>query len=103
MDFVRARTDEQMQIRQLDIMRACATIFEQGGYDAVNIKAISNSTSITRSSFYTYYKTKDEVLLDLLRTELLIWKEEMIEKIQEIYNITFTFAKKIFYKKNLIF
>jgi AcrR family transcriptional regulator len=83
MDFVRARTEEQMQARQMDIMQACYTLFDRGGYDAVNIKAISEMTSITRSSFYTYYKTKDEVLLDLLEMELLQWKEDLLEKIEE--------------------
>ncbi|MBE5960971.1 MAG: TetR/AcrR family transcriptional regulator [Lachnospiraceae bacterium] len=88
MDFVRARTEAQMQARQLDIMQACNSLFEQGGYDAVNIKAISEMTSITRPSFYTYYKTKDEVLLDLLKTELLFWKEELLEMIETISELS---------------
>ena len=79
MNFLRARTKEQIEQRQLDIMQACETLFEKGGYDHVNIMAISEMTSITRSAIYTYYKTKDEIILDLLHEELLDWKEELLE------------------------
>lgn len=83
MDFVRARTKEQIEQRQADIISACDTLFEQGGYDFVNIKAISEMTTITRSSIYTYYKTKDEIILDLLCQELLTWQEELLKWIQK--------------------
>lgn len=78
MEFSRARTKEQIVQRQADVMNACDTLFEQGGYDNVNIKAISEMTTITRSSIYTYYKTKDEIILDLLRIELLSWNEQIL-------------------------
>ncbi len=78
MDFLRARTKEQIEQRQLDIMQACDALFEEGGYENVNIKAISEMTAIKRSSIYTYYKTKDEIILDLLREELLQWQEELL-------------------------
>lgn len=77
MDFLRARTKEQIEQRQLDIMKACEALFSEGGYDNVNMKAISEITAINRSSIYTYYKTKDEIILDLLREEILDWKEEL--------------------------
>lgn len=77
MDFKRARTKEQIEQRQFDIMRACEALFEQGGYEAVNIKRIAAMTDITRSSIYTYYKTKDEIILDLLQEELTDWQEQM--------------------------
>ncbi len=78
MDFLRARTKEQIEQRQLDIMQACDTLFEEGGYENVTIKAISEMTTLKRSSIYTYYKTKDEILLDLLREELLQWQDEIL-------------------------
>ncbi len=79
MDFVRARTQEQIETRQADIIAACNKLFEQGGYQNVNIKAISEMTTITRSSIYTYYKTKDEIILDLLLNELFDWQKQLIQ------------------------
>lgn len=78
MDFQRARTKEQVEERQLDIMNACDVLFDNGGYENVNIKAISEITTLTRSSIYTYYKTKDEIILDLLGYELTEWGEELL-------------------------
>lgn len=78
MDFLRARTEEQIEQRRLDILQSCDALFEAGGYENVNIKAISEMTTITRSSIYTYYKTKDEMLMDLLSMELIQWKEELL-------------------------
>lgn len=78
MDFQRARTKKQIEERQLDIINACDTLFDEGDYENVNIKAISEITTLTRSAIYTYYKTKDEILLDLLGYELADWKEELL-------------------------
>lgn len=83
MDFQRARTKKQIEERQLDIMNACDTLFDEGDYENVNIKAISAITTLTRSSIYTYYKTKDEILLDILGYELADWKEELLVWCQE--------------------
>ena len=77
MYFLRARTREQIEKRQLEILQACEKLFIAGGYENVNIKAISEMTTIGRSSIYTYYKTKEEMLLDLLRMELAGWEEEL--------------------------
>ncbi len=83
MDFVRARTQEQIEHRQQDIIKACDMLFQKGGYDFVNIKAISEMTTITRSSIYTYYKTKDEIILDLLMEELIDWKHDLLNWAQK--------------------
>lgn len=71
--FIRARTPEQFADRRNEIIRACESIYLEGGFDAVSFKAISERTSFTRSSIYNYYKTKEEVMLDLLRGYLTDW------------------------------
>ncbi|WP_339208943.1 TetR family transcriptional regulator [Bacillus sp. FSL R5-0432] len=76
--FERARTKEQMNKRSEEIINACDTLFSQGGYDAVHFKAISELTTFTRSTIYKYYQTKDEVLLDLLQREMLLWRNEFV-------------------------
>ena len=78
MDFLRARTKEQIDQRRFDIIQACETLFNEGGYDFVNLKAISEMTAISRSSIYTYYKTKDEIMLDILILKLNDWKNDLL-------------------------
>jgi AcrR family transcriptional regulator len=83
MDFVRARTKEQIIIRREEIISACDALFSQHGYEGVNFNAISEMTSVKRPTFYLYYKTKDEVLLDLLKREMLDWNAFMQKVIHD--------------------
>ncbi len=75
MEFQRARTDHQVANRQEEIINACDTLYNNGEYEDINLKAISEITSIGRSSIYNYYKTKEEILLDLLKREYLEWSD----------------------------
>jgi AcrR family transcriptional regulator len=74
LDFIRARTEEQIANRQEEIINAADTLFTRYGYEGVHFKAISELTSFKRPTIYLYYKTKDEVLLDLLKREMLEWE-----------------------------
>jgi AcrR family transcriptional regulator len=90
MGFIRARTEAEIASRQAEIISACDTLFSQYGYDGVNIKAISKITSFKRTTIYIYYKTKDEVLLDLLKKELLDWDISL----QRVIEATETMTKE---------
>jgi AcrR family transcriptional regulator len=92
MGFIRARTEAQISHRQEEIINACDTLFSQYGYEGVNIKAISEITSFKRTTIYIYYKTKDEVLLDLLKKELSVWDFSL----QQVIEITETMTKEAY-------
>lgn len=80
--FMRARTREQVDERQNEIINACRELFDEGGYGAVSFRTIGEKTSFSRPSIYNYYDNKDEVFLDLLKLEYDSWRES-IEKIRE--------------------
>ncbi|EHI99480.1 regulatory protein TetR [Clostridium sp. DL-VIII] len=82
MTFVRARTKEQITSRQEEIINACDELLSRFGYEGVTFKAISELTSFTRPSIYNYYKTKDEVLLDLIKRELIDWQKCLVEMME---------------------
>lgn len=88
MGFVRARTEEQITSRQGEIIAACDTLFSRHGYEGVHFKAISEMTSFKRPTIYLYYKTKDEVLLDLLKNEMLDWNAAMRAMIDNAETMT---------------
>jgi AcrR family transcriptional regulator len=77
--FMRARTLEQVNSRHEEIINACDKLLSDYGYEGVTYKAISQITTFTRQSIYTYYKTKDEILVDLLGREVQSWKCTFIE------------------------
>ncbi|MDD3745684.1 MAG: TetR family transcriptional regulator [Anaerostipes sp.] len=80
MDFQRARTPEQIENRQNEIILACKEIYEKDGYDAVTIKGISEITSFTRPAIYSYYKTKEEIFLDILKEEFALWHSDLVNR-----------------------
>jgi AcrR family transcriptional regulator len=73
MGFIRARTEAEIASRQAEIINACDTLYSRYGYEGVHFKAISGITTFKRSTIYSYYKTKDEVLLDLVKREMRDW------------------------------
>lgn len=77
MDFQRARTREQVQARKDDILNACSTLFETNDYDEITLKRVAEMTSISRTSIYSYYSTKEDAFLDLLQREYVAWGEEL--------------------------
>jgi AcrR family transcriptional regulator len=83
MNFQRARTQHQIASRQEEIIQACDTLYSTNDYEDVNLKSISEMTSISRPTIYNYYKTKEEILLDLLKKEYLNWHETLRKHFDE--------------------
>ena len=77
MEFQRARTEDQIAGRQKEIIAACDAIYREKGYAAAHFKAISGITSISRPSIYNYYKTKEEIFLDVLKLDYQKWEKEL--------------------------
>ena len=66
-------TDEHKEQRKMEIVDACEKIYTEKGFYGVTIKEISTATSFTRPAIYTYFETKDEILLALLIREYEKW------------------------------
>lgn len=72
-------TEEHKENRKQEIIDACEKIYREKGFTAVNIKEISTATSFTRPAIYSYFETKDEILLALLNREYAKWIESLEE------------------------
>ncbi|WP_303105520.1 TetR family transcriptional regulator [uncultured Mitsuokella sp.] len=66
MSFQRARKAEQIQERRQEILDAAWDLFVEGGLEMVTFSTIAKRISFTRQTIYTYYRSREEVLLDLL-------------------------------------
>lgn len=55
-------------------------MYDEEGYEGVNFKRISETTTIKRSTIYNYYATKEEILIDILASEMNAWKDELLQK-----------------------
>lgn len=83
MTFERARTKDQIEARKKEIIKACSRLYDQHDFEGVNIKAISEMTSFVRSTIYTYYKTKEEILLDLLLQNIREWSDDILMMVED--------------------
>lgn len=88
MKFERARTNQQINTRKIEIIEACVALYDQSGFDGVNLKAISDRTSIGRSTIYTYYKTKEEIFLDVIIEDAKSWSKNLEINFQQSDEIT---------------
>lgn len=82
--FKRARTPLQFELRAQQIIDACAHIFETEGYENVNFANISKLSNITRPLIYKYFESNEEILVEVLKREVHSFTA----------NISESFAKK---------
>lgn len=92
MNFQRARSDEQIQDRIQEIVKAASIIYDAEGYEGLNFTAISEYTKFTRPNIYKYFKTKEEIVLLILNQDLKSWisalsKSFQINKLYSIHEI----------------
>ena len=75
--------EEHKENRRQEIINACEKIYRERGFTAVNIKEISTATSFTRPAIYSYFETKDEILLALLIREYEKWIVSLKEALKQ--------------------
>lgn len=64
--FIRARGEEQKEIRRQQIVDAAAALYAEVGYDKVTFSKIGRKVSFTRLNLYNYYQCKEDIFLTLL-------------------------------------
>lgn len=87
----KACTKEQIKERKDEIVLAVNIMFDTMDYQDISMKTISENISIARSSLYCYYKTKEEIMLDILKDEYI----SFIEELTEVFNINDDLANKV--------
>ena len=89
MGFQRARSEEQIQERIQEIVNAASVIFTSSGYDGLNFSNISEYTKFTRPNIYKYFKTKDEILLVILKEDLKSFVTSLVKsfKFNKLYSL----------------
>ena len=65
-NFIRARGEEQKEIRRQQIIDAAASLYAEVGYDKVTFSKIGRKVNFTRLNLYNYYHCKEDIFLTLL-------------------------------------
>ncbi|QQE10944.1 TetR family transcriptional regulator [Planctomycetota bacterium] len=74
MTWQRARTDEQIEQRINEIVEATERLFEDHAYDEITFVMVAREAKFTRSNLYKYFRTTEEVLLEILKRDLTNWR-----------------------------
>ena len=70
-------SEELTKARKEEIVDACASLYETMSFRDITIRDIGKRTSVTRTSVYNYFQSKEEIFLALLQREHETWTEEL--------------------------
>ena len=68
---------ELTNTRKQEIINACEKLYQTKSFKEITLKEISLETSMTRTSIYNYFQTKEEIFLALLQREYELWNAEL--------------------------
>ncbi|MEM9071605.1 MAG: TetR family transcriptional regulator [Myxococcota bacterium] len=74
--FQRARRPEHKEERRSALLRAAAELLDAAGIDGVTLSAIAKKAGVSKSNLYTYFESREDLLLTVL---LARWKEAVEE------------------------
>ncbi len=78
----RAVTNEQIILRKQEIINEVSNMFDSMDYQDISMKTISERISISRSSLYCYYNCKEEIMLEIIKNDYLLFIDELTKAIK---------------------
>jgi AcrR family transcriptional regulator len=70
--------DSSVDPRQ-EILRTAARLFQQQGYDATSMNDIAAALKLSKGGLYHHFKSKDEILFDLMNQAMDITEDRVIK------------------------
>lgn len=83
MNWVRARSDKQIEQRINEITRATARLYESYRFEEITFAMIAKEADFTRSNLYRYFATREDIFLELLKFDIAEWRKEILEILPE--------------------
>lgn len=77
----RARSKHQKEERIKEILSAAASLFHSLSFEKVSILLIAKEAGFTRSNIYRYFKTKEEIFLELYIEDVIEWKHQILNSV----------------------
>lgn len=107
MEFQRARSKEQKNIRREQIIEATIKLYEKDPLEKITLASIARELNFSRANLYKYVTTKEEIFLWILTSDLEKWVSQIyqrFEKYDELDLKTFChlWAEQIYQNKRLL-
>lgn len=78
-DWVRARSDEQIEQRINEIVDATARLYDENRFEDITFAMIAKEANFTRSNLYRYFQTKEDIFLELMKHDIVAWRKDILE------------------------
>jgi len=83
MGWQRARTEEQKQQRVSKIIDATARLYKKHSFEEITFVSIAKEAKFTRSNLYKYFNSKEEILFELLKHDIILWRQDLVATLQK--------------------
>lgn len=77
MNWMRARSDEQIEQRAGEILAAAARLYRENRFDEISLSMIAEEARFTRSNVYRYFDSKEDIFLELLQQDIAAWRQDI--------------------------
>lgn len=79
MNWVRARSDKQIEQRINEITKATANLYKSHRFEEITFAMIAREANFTRSNLYRYFNTREDIFLELLKHDISDWRKDILE------------------------
>lgn len=79
--FKRARKPEHKAQRRKAILDSALHLFDRKGFEATSMSAIACRARLSKGNLYRYFKSKEELFLNLYQKELGCWIERLQQEL----------------------
>jgi len=86
MEFQRARSDEQKDIRMKQISDSALELLKTSRYDDITLAAIAKNLCFTRANLYKYISSKEEIFLHIIIEEIKKWRNDIEDTFAGVVN-----------------
>ncbi len=76
--------EKRREMKREKIKSVAQKLFLQKGFDNVSVEEITKQAGISKGSFYTYFKSKDELLKEIALGSIDALKEELIKNAKKL-------------------
>lgn len=88
MEWERARSDQQKEQRINALVAATAHLFETQSFDAISLASIAKAAQFTRSNLYKYFQTKEDLFLELIKSDIIAWRADLVDTLAALEHPT---------------
>ena len=106
MEFERARTKEQKDVRISEIIEAAVHQYHHVPYSEITLASISKNLSFSRVNLYKYFNSKEEIFLKIVELDMYKWVDKLKlifagQPVKDVKSFAFKWASAIYSQRRM--